>query len=170
MYAALPCDYKRRRRASFRRDATLQRLQTRSIITYAPASLFATFNPSSSRDLGAFLPLSPRLYPLLQAPTVEDSTVLSHTPLLDVRSRGRNQDKPVCYCVASCINHLGRGTHNINTSWVKTPIVSAPGRGRCVTFLFCSHLISRDGEQIQPISHGSLESAPSGIRDLIRES
>ena len=24
-------------------------------------------------------------------------------------------------CVASCINHLGRGTHNIITSWVPTP-------------------------------------------------
>ena len=34
---------------------------------------------SSSRDLGASLPLSPRLYPLLQAPPVQDSTVHSHT-------------------------------------------------------------------------------------------
>ena len=59
---------------------------------------------SSSRDLGASLPLSPHLYPLLQAPPVQDSTVLSHTPLLDVRPHGRNQDKPVCYCIASCIN------------------------------------------------------------------
>ena len=59
---------------------------------------------SSSRDLGASLPLSPRLYPLLQAPPVQDSTVLSHAPLLDVRPHARNQDKPVHYCVASCIN------------------------------------------------------------------
>ena len=34
---------------------------------------------SSSRDLGVSLPLSPRLYPLLQAPPVQDSTVHSHT-------------------------------------------------------------------------------------------
>ena len=39
-----------------------------------------------------------------------------------------------------------------------------------MTFLFCSHLISRDGEQIQPIHHGRLGSAPSGIHDLVRES
>ena len=30
--------------------------------------------------------------------------MLSHTPLLDVRPHGRNQDKPVRYCIASCIN------------------------------------------------------------------
>ena len=35
---------------------------------------------------------------------MQDSTVLSHVPLLDVRPHGRNQDKPVCYCVVSCIN------------------------------------------------------------------
>ena len=70
----------------------------------APTSLFATLNPSSSRDLGASLPRSPCLYPLLQALRLQDNTVPSHTPLLDVRPRGRNQDKPVCYCVASCIN------------------------------------------------------------------
>ena len=135
----------------------------------------ASINSSSSRDLGASLPLSPRLYPLLQAPPVQDSTVLSHTPLLDVRPHGRNQDKPVRYCVASCINHLGRGTRSIITSWVR---IAGSGHRqltrqvgeRCVTFLFCSHLISRDGEQIHPISNGRLGSAPSGIRDLVRES
>ena len=31
----------------------------------------------------------------------------THTPLLDVRPRGRNQDKPVRCCATSCINHLG---------------------------------------------------------------
>jgi len=79
----------------------------------APTSLFATLNPSSSKDLGAFLPLSPRLYPLLQALRVQDNTVPSHTPLLDVRPRGRNQDKPVRYCVASCINIWDEETHSI---------------------------------------------------------
>ena len=85
----------------------------------------ASINSFSSRDLGASLPLSPHLYPLLQAPPVQDSTVLSHTPLLDVRPRGRNQDKLVRDCVASCINHLGRGTRSIITSWVR-----ATGLGR----------------------------------------
>jgi hypothetical protein len=42
----------------------------------APASI----DFSSSRDLGASLPLSPRLYPILQAPPMQDNTVPSHTP------------------------------------------------------------------------------------------
>src|SRR6185436_5061205 len=69
-----------------------------------PILALASINFSSSRDLGASLPLSPRLYPLLQAPSVQDSTMLSHTPLLDVRPHGRNQDKPMRYCIASFIN------------------------------------------------------------------
>ena len=96
MCTAPPCDYKRRRRASFRvagSDAlsrrTLRRFRTWSIITYTPAFLFATFNPSSSRDLGAFLPLSPRLYPLQQALRVQDNTVPLHTPFA-----GRTAPRP----------------------------------------------------------------------------
>ena len=34
-------------------------------------------------------------------------------PLLDVRPRGRNQDKPVCYCVASCIIIWDKETRGI---------------------------------------------------------
>ena len=34
-------------------------------------------------------------------------------PLLDVRPCGRNQDKPVCYCVASCINIWDEETRGI---------------------------------------------------------
>ena len=88
MYAAPPCDYKRRRRTSFKGDALNVRdigslgnpplNHTHSLL--APTFLFATFNPSSSRDLGASLPLSPRLYPLLRALRVQDNTVPSHTP------------------------------------------------------------------------------------------
>ena len=81
-----------------------------------PILALASINFSSSRDLGASLPLSPRLYPLLQAPPVQDNTVPSHTPLLDVRPRGRNQNKPVRYCVASCINIWDKKTRSI-TSW-----------------------------------------------------
>ena len=54
---------------------------TRRTRTPAPQNMIlalASIN-SSSRDLGASLPFSPSLYPLLQAPPVQDSTVLSHT-------------------------------------------------------------------------------------------
>ena len=71
---------------------------------------------SPSRDLGASLPLSPRLYPLLQAPRCK-IIQCTRTPLLDVWPRGRNQNKPLRYCVTSCINHLGLGTRSIITSW-----------------------------------------------------
>ena len=78
------------------------------------------------------------------------------------------------YCVASCINIWDEKTHSI-TSWdpdrrVRTPTVGAPGRGDARYFLFLTHLISRNGGQIQPIPYGCLGSAPSGIRDLVRES
>ena len=69
--------------------------------------------------LGSFPPSLASPVPLLQAPPVQDNTVPSHTPLLDVRPRGRNQDKPVCYCVASCINIWDEETRSI-TSWVRT--------------------------------------------------
>ena len=102
MYPAPLCVYKRRRRAShtFRRPHT-----TNSLSFIRSLSRYWHLLQSSSRDLGASLPLSPRLYPLLQAPPVQDSTVHSHTPLLDVRPHGRNQDKPVRPCITSCINH-----------------------------------------------------------------
>ena len=81
------------------RETTSPRDQTHSIernslsSTEHPILALASINFSSSRDLGASLPLSPRLYPLLQAPPVQDNTVPSHIPLLDVRPHGRNQDK-----------------------------------------------------------------------------
>ena len=40
--------------------------------------------------------------------------------MLDVRPRGRNQDKPVRYCVASCINIWDEETRSSITSWVRT--------------------------------------------------
>ena len=114
MYTVPPCDYKRRRRASFK-GVVVTYITIVTLVdvrdhrhtfstTEHPILALASIDSSSSRDLGASLPLSPRLYPLLQAPPVQDSTVPSHTPLLDVRPRGRNQDKPVRYCVAYCIN------------------------------------------------------------------
>ena len=72
--------------------------------------------------MGAFLPLSPRLYPLLQALQVQDNTVPSHTPFLDVRPRGRNQDKP-CVTVLPLASSSGTRKHAAFTSWDPNPRV-----------------------------------------------
>ena len=108
-------------RAGWLSRAHYDRTDSQNTLTLVSSDIGTHLNHSTaSRDLGAFLPLSPRLYPLLQALPVQNSTVLSHALLLDVRPRGRNQDKPVSDCVASCINHLGRGTCSIITSRVWT--------------------------------------------------
>ena len=121
MYTAPPCVYKRGRRFLSSASGLFSTLSTTHKSTHALLSPdIGTCLNQPSRDLGASLPLSPYLYPLLQAPPVQDSTVPSHTPLLDVRPRGRNQNKPVRYSVASCINHLGLGTRSIITSWCRT--------------------------------------------------
>ena len=96
-------------------DGTPRRLKTRSIITYALASLFATFNPSSSRDLGAFLPLSPRLYPYYKHIGCKIIQCLHTPPMLDVRSRSRNQDKS-CVTVLSLASSFGTRKHAAFTS------------------------------------------------------
>ena len=72
MYPAPPCVYKRRRRTSLKGSVN-------SLDTHGSENTPRS-NPTSSRDLGAFLPLSPRLYPILQALRVQDNTVHSHTP------------------------------------------------------------------------------------------
>ena len=112
MYTIPPCVYKRRRWASFKGVAVgpFGRTKRLALLTEHIRSSEPRYwrsphsTPPLAEDLGASLPLSPRLYPLLQAPPVQDSTMLSHTPLLDVRPHDRNQDKPMRYCVASCIN------------------------------------------------------------------
>ena len=50
------------------------------------------------------------------------------TPLLDVRPRGRNQDKPVCYCVTvlPLASTSGTRKHAAFTSWDPDPRVRAP--------------------------------------------
>ena len=108
MYTAPPCDYKRRRQASFKGGRSghsgqcCDHRHTLSTTEHPPQStspLAETWElPSLSRHA---------CIPLLQAPPVQDNTVPSHTPLLDVRPRGRNQDKLMHSCVTSCINHLG---------------------------------------------------------------
>ena len=54
-------------------------------------------------------------------------------PLLDVRPRGRNQDKPVRYCVASCIAS-GTRKHAAFTSWGPDPRVRTPTKieAKCI--------------------------------------
>ena len=127
MCAALPYDYKRRRQAG----------QTGGIsVLWAGWSLWSRCSPSLS---GFFLPRgrsgitehSPQPTPLL-AETWELSS-LSHLacnpyckhsgckiiqcprtpPLLDVRPRGRNQDKPCVTVIASCITIWDEETRNI---------------------------------------------------------
>ena len=122
MYTVPPCVYNRRRRASFKGVARSDPFdRTRHS---APLSSRYWHTPQSTPSLAETweVPSLSRLActPLLQAPPVQDNTVPSHTPLLDVWPRGRNQDKPVRYCVASCINHLGLGTRSIITSWCRT--------------------------------------------------
>jgi len=82
MYTVPPCDYKRRRRASFEGGRFFAIILTRA--QRSALDIGTRLNQlllSSSRDLGASLPLSPRLYPLVQAPPVQDKIVPSHTPL-----------------------------------------------------------------------------------------
>ena len=121
MCAAPPCDYKRRRRASFRRDASRR-------------------DPSS---LTLWHPYSPRSIPLL-AETWEPSPLsrlactpyykhigckiiqcLRTPPLLDVRPRSRNQDKS-CVTVLSLASSSGTRKHAAFTCWDPGPRVGTP--------------------------------------------
>ena len=121
MHATPPCDYKRRRRASFRRDAS--RRDPSSLTLRHP------YSPRSTRLLA-------ETWELLSLSRLVCTPYYKHfgckiiqcprtPPLLDVRPRGRNQDKPARYCVASCINIWDKETRSI-TSWdldrrVRTP-------------------------------------------------
>jgi len=106
MYTAPPCVYKRGRRAQLIRDH-LQ--HSARLAEYTTALL--------SPDIGTCLnhlaetwelpPLS-RLActPYYRHPRCK-IVQCARTHLLDVRPRGRNQDKPARSCVISCINHPG---------------------------------------------------------------
>jgi len=110
MYTVPPCDYKRRGGLPLR--GTLATIATFGVRDHPHTSTTLStrywHSPQSASPLAETwgLPSLSRhaCIPLLQAPPVQDNTVPSHTPLLDVRPRGRNQDKPVRYCVASYIN------------------------------------------------------------------
>ena len=102
MYTVPPCVYKRGVGPLGRKQRFA--LLAEHIRSFEPRYWHSPQSTSPLAETWELPSLSPRLYPLLQAPPVQDSTVLSHTPLLDVRPHGRNQNKPVRYCIASCIN------------------------------------------------------------------
>ena len=52
---------------------------------------------------------------------MQNSTVLSHTPLLDVRPHDRNQDKP-CVTVLPLASSSGTRKHAAFTSWDPGPL------------------------------------------------
>ena len=132
MYTAPPCDYKRRRRASFKRttggtdwltpfsDASGHQLPRSPTFT-----IIAIPDSSSSRDLGASLPLSPRLYPYYKHSGCKIIQCPRTPPLLDVRPRGRNQDKP-CVTVLPLASSSGTRKHAAFTSWDPGPRVGTP--------------------------------------------
>ena len=79
--------------------------------------------------------------PLQQAPPVQDNTVPSHTPLLDVRPRGRNQDK-LCVTVLPLTSSSGTRKHAAFTSWDLDPRVRTP------TELFNLALLARQAWRV----------------------
>ena len=131
MYAAPPCDYKRRRRAPFRLSGlsgfSLPRGRSRT-----------TKHSSQPNPLLAETWELPSLSRLACNPYYQHSGCkiiqCPHTPpLLDVRPRGRNKDKP-CVTVLPLASSSGTRKHTAFTSWdpgpwVGTPTVGAPGRG-----------------------------------------
>ena len=130
MYPAPPCDYKRRRRASLRKVGQLSRhlpLRTHAltpssdiVIRHAQTPLLAeTWElPSLSR---------PACTPYYKHSGCKIIQCTRTPPLLDVRPRGRNQDKPVRYCVACCINIWDEETRSI-ASWNPDRRVRTPTR------------------------------------------
>ena len=116
MCAAPPCDYKRRRQASFRRDASGR---DRSSLTlrnpYSPGSiplLAETWEPSSLSRLACIPYYKHSGCKIIQCPRTP--------PLLDVRPRGRNQDKS-CVTVLSLASSSGTRKHASFTSWDPPP-------------------------------------------------
>ena len=98
VYTTPPYAYKRRRWVSFSGGGLISLVWTLVCLASLASLLKRTrkvyralisTDSTLSRDLGASLPLSPRLYPLLQALRVQDNTVPSHTPFA-----GRTAPRP----------------------------------------------------------------------------
>ena len=121
MYSAPPCVYKRRRRTPSQGDLSLIAHATDTthtiLNTHTLSGARYWHSPQSSSPLAETweLPTLSHLActPLLQALRCK-IIQCTRTPLLDVRPCGRNQDKPLYYCVTSCINHLGLLTRSID--------------------------------------------------------
>ena len=123
MYAAPPCDYKRRRRAPFR----LAGLSGFSL----PRGRSGTTEHSSQPT-----PLLAETWGLLSLSRLACTPYYKHSgckiiqcprtlPLLDVRPRGRNQDKP-CVTVLPLASSSGTRKHAAFTSWDPGPRVGTP--------------------------------------------
>ena len=135
MYAALPYDYKRRRWAGRTRDLGFfglagsggdslwlfgfslpRRRSTTTKHSSQPTPLLAeTWEPSSLSRLACNPYYKHSGYKIIQCPRTP--------PLLDVRPRGRNQDKP-CVTVLPPTSSSGTRKHAAFTSWDPGP----PGR------------------------------------------
>ena len=128
MYTAPPCVYKRRRRALSWGVGPSGRTQHSALLTEHIRSSEPRYwhSPQSTPPLAETweLPSLSRLActPYYRHPRCK-TVQCSRTPLCWTYAPlppGRNEDKPVGDCVASCINHLGRGTRSIITSWIRT--------------------------------------------------
>ena len=121
MCAAPPCDYKRRRRASFRRDASRRDPSSLTLRhPYSPPStplLAETWEPSSLSRLACIHYYKHVGCKIIQCPRTP--------PLLDVRPRGRNQDKP-CVTVLPLASSSGTRKHAAFTRWDPDPRVGTP--------------------------------------------
>ena len=138
MYTAPPYNYKRRGLAGSGGDSLWlfgfslpRRRSTTTKHSSQPTPLLAeTWEPSSLSRLACNPYYKHSGCKIIQCPRT--------SPLLDVRPRGRNQDKP-CVTVLPLASPSGTRKPAAFTSWdldprVRTPTVGAPGRGSCVTF------------------------------------
>ena len=102
MYTTPPYNYKRRRRAPFR----LSGLSGFSLPRGRSGTTEHSSQPTPLLAETWELPSLSRLActPYYKRPGCKIIQCTRTPPLLDVRPHGRNQDKPVRYCVASCIN------------------------------------------------------------------
>src|SRR6185437_7476398 len=88
----------------------------------APTFLFATFNPSSSRDLGASLPLSPRLYPYYKHPGCK-IIQCPRTPLCWTYGPAAGTRINPCVTVLPLASSFGTRKHTAFPSWDPDPRV-----------------------------------------------
>ena len=138
MCTAPPCDYKRRRWASFSQvGLSLSGFSLpRECSTTTKYSSQPTLLLAETWELPSLSRLACTPYykhsgcKIIQCPRTP--------PLLDVRPRGRNQDKP-CYCDCLLHHHLGQGNTQHLLVGIRTPglghrQLARQVGARCVTF------------------------------------